>query len=50
MFSLAVDGGEKGRRYRGTAPNEENTCSMCGKFCSVRNMNKALKGESIDIL
>ena len=25
-------------------------CSMCGKFCAVRSMNKALAGEYIDIL
>lgn len=27
-----------------------DTCSMCGKFCAVRSMNKALAGETIDIL
>ena len=28
----------------------DSTCSMCGKFCAVRSMNKALSGEYIDIL
>ena len=32
------------------APEHEDTCSMCGKFCAVRSMNKALNGEHIDIL
>ncbi|MGI6721686.1 MAG: phosphomethylpyrimidine synthase ThiC [Anaerovoracaceae bacterium] len=32
------------------APEEEGTCSMCGKFCAVRSMNKALNDEHIDIL
>ena len=32
------------------APEHEDTCSMCGKFCAVRSMNKALNGEYIDIL
>ena len=32
------------------APEHEDTCSMCGKFCAVRSMNKALAGEYIDIL
>ncbi len=32
------------------APALEETCSMCGKFCAVRSMNKALSGETIDIL
>ncbi len=32
------------------APEHDDTCSMCGKFCAVRSMNKALSGEYIDIL
>ena len=32
------------------APEHEDSCSMCGKFCAVRSMNKALSGEYIDIL
>ena len=32
------------------SPEQEDTCSMCGKFCAVRSMNKALNGEHIDIL
>lgn len=31
-------------------PEIEESCSMCGKFCAVRSMNKALNGEYIDIL
>lgn len=33
-------------------PEEDHadTCSMCGKFCAVRSINKALAGEHIDIL
>ena len=27
------------------SPEQEDTCSMCGKFCAVRSMNKALNGE-----
>ena len=30
--------------------DRSDTCSMCGKFCAVRSMNKALAGEYIDIL
>lgn len=30
--------------------DHSDTCSMCGKFCAVRSMNKALLGEYIDIL
>lgn len=31
-------------------PELEESCSMCGKFCAVRSMNKALNDEYIDIL
>ena len=31
-------------------PELEESCSMCGKFCAVRSMNKALNDEQIDIL
>lgn len=31
-------------------PEFDDTCSMCGKFCAVRSVNKALAGEMIDIL
>ena len=32
------------------APEFDDTCSMCGKFCAVRSMNKALNNEHVDIL
>lgn len=32
------------------APEQEDSCSMCGKFCAIRSMNKALNGEYVDIL
>ena len=31
-------------------PEYDDSYSMCGKFCAVRSMNKALNGEYIDIL
>ena len=31
-------------------PENADTCSMCGKFCAVRSINKALAGEHIDII
>lgn len=30
--------------------DHKEACSMCGKFCAVRSMNKALSGNYIDIL
>ena len=45
MFELAIDP-EKAIAYRKSSQPEENdTCTMCGKMCAVRNMNRALKGN-----
>ncbi len=38
------------RDSRSPEEDHSDTCSMCGKFCAVRSMNKALAGEIIDIL
>jgi phosphomethylpyrimidine synthase len=47
MFELAMDP-EKARRYRAeSSPENEDTCTMCGKMCAVRNMNKVLSGEKL---
>ncbi|WP_026892860.1 phosphomethylpyrimidine synthase ThiC [Lacrimispora aerotolerans] len=49
MFQLAIDP-EKARRYRETSkPEKEDTCSMCGNFCAMKNMNRILEGEKITI-
>ncbi|MCD7951932.1 MAG: phosphomethylpyrimidine synthase ThiC [Synergistaceae bacterium] len=49
MFTLAIDQ-EKARRYRAESkPEMEDTCSMCGNFCAVRNMNRILDGEIVSI-
>lgn len=50
MFELSIDP-EKARRYRAESkPENEDTCTMCGKMCAVRNINKILKGEDVDIM
>ena len=38
------------RESRMPEEDHSDTCSMCGKFCAVRSMNKALSGAVIDIL
>ena len=49
MFSLAIDP-EKARAYRASAkPEKEDTCSMCGNFCALKNMNRILDGEIVSI-
>lgn len=50
MFALSIDE-EKPRRYRAeSTPEHHDTCTMCGKMCAVRNMNKVLKGEDVDVI
>lgn len=50
QFALAIDP-EKARRYRAeSTPEHDDTCTMCGKMCAVRNMNKILRGENVDIM
>jgi phosphomethylpyrimidine synthase len=50
MFNLAVDP-EKPRRYRAASqPHDQDTCTMCGKMCAVRNMNRVLKGEKVSLV
>ena len=38
------------RESRMPEDGHSETCSMCGKFCAVRSMNKALNHEYIDIM
>ena len=50
MFELALDP-EKAIRYRKESkPEHEDSCTMCGKMCSMRNMNKIMEGKNINIL
>ena len=50
MFELAIDD-EKARRYRSeSTPEHEDSCTMCGKMCAVRNMNRIMEGKDINIL
>ena len=52
QYACAIDP-ETARAIRDSRSPEDDhsdTCSMCGKFCAVRSMNKALAGEYIDIL
>ena len=52
QYACALDS-ETARSLRESRLPEDDhsdTCSMCGKFCAVRSMNKALNGEQIDIL
>lgn len=49
MFDLCIDP-EKARAYRASSkPEKEDTCTMCGNMCAMRNMNKILDGEMVDV-
>jgi phosphomethylpyrimidine synthase len=48
-FRLAIDG-EKAKAYRESIPPEEqHSCSMCGKMCAVRTMNRVLDGLEVEL-
>ena len=50
MIELAIDP-EKARKYREeSVPECEDTCTMCGKMCPMKNMKKVLNGEDLSIL
>jgi phosphomethylpyrimidine synthase len=47
MFDLAIDG-EKAKSYYESIPvADRHSCSMCGKMCAVRTMNRALQGLDV---
>ncbi len=50
MYKEAIDP-EKAREYRESVEVEdEHSCSMCGKMCAVRTMNKVMNNEELSIL
>ncbi|MDV8115342.1 phosphomethylpyrimidine synthase ThiC [Paraclostridium bifermentans] len=50
MFALCIDP-KKAKRYRKeSTPEHNDSCTMCGKMCSMRNMNKIMQGKDINIL
>lgn len=49
MINLSIDP-EKARRYRESSkPEHEDSCTMCGKMCAVRNMNRIHEGKDIQL-
>lgn len=50
QWAEAIDPDTARRIREERKPEHEDSCSMCGKFCAIRSMNKALAGEVIDIL
>ncbi len=49
MFELSIDP-EKAVKYRESSmPEHEDSCSMCGKMCAVRNMKRIQEGKDIQL-
>ncbi|HEX3047792.1 MAG TPA: phosphomethylpyrimidine synthase ThiC [Bacillota bacterium] len=47
MFNLALDPA-KARHYREESkPQQEDTCTMCGKICAVRTMNEIIRNGKV---
>ena len=49
MFELAIDGQRAREYYESAPPTEEQTCTMCGKMCAVRTVNKVLEENGLEL-
>ncbi len=49
MFTYAIEPKKPQRYYNELPPEERHTCSMCGKMCAMRTMNRILNGEAVDV-
>lgn len=49
MWKCALDPVTGKKRYEESPAATEGTCTMCGKMCAVRTVNKVFEGTTIDI-
>lgn len=49
MWKCALDPVTGKKRYEESPAATEGTCTMCGKMCAVRTVNKIFKGTTIDL-
>ncbi|RDY29036.1 phosphomethylpyrimidine synthase ThiC [Romboutsia weinsteinii] len=50
MFNLCIDP-KKARRYRDESrPTHDDSCTMCGKMCSMRTVKKILNEEELSLI
>ena len=49
MFKLSLDGEKAKTYYESVPPKDQDSCSMCGKMCAVRTMNRMLSGLEADM-
>ncbi len=49
MFSLALDPEEARERFQSAPPQNEGTCTMCGKMGAMRTVNDLMDGLTVDL-
>ena len=49
MWDHALDADTARARYEASPASTEGTCTMCGKMCAVRTVNKIFEGTTIDL-
>ncbi|MEQ2951236.1 phosphomethylpyrimidine synthase ThiC [Collinsella sp. CLA-AA-H302] len=49
MWKWALDPVTSRKRYEESPAATEGTCTMCGKMCAVRTVNKVFEGTTIDL-
>ena len=49
MWKHALDPERARKRYENSPAATEGTCTMCGKMCAVRTVNKVFEGTTIDL-
>lgn len=49
MWKCALDPVTGKKRYEKSPAATEGTCTMCGKMCAVRTVNKVFEGTTIDL-
>ena len=49
MWECALDPVTRKKRYEESPAATEGTCTMCGKMCAVRTVNKVFEGTTIDL-
>ena len=50
MFKVALDGNKAREYFESIPPEDQHSCSMCGKMCAVRTTNRILNGEKVELL
>lgn len=49
MLDLAIDPDKAKEMRASSTPEDASVCTMCGKMCAVRTLNKVLDGEDVNI-